>query len=203
MGFQHLFDNAQTLKITKRPVVAQTTTRSGVVRSVSRGNAVWRFEVAMPEGVKWQDFRYDLATIDKLDRFTSEAIDFSNTGFAWMFPYQGDEPNIANVRLNVLTAGDRLGIATGVTITSGYIFKAGDIIELVGGRAYEVAADTAWDATEVVIHRPWVDETIGTYDIRVGPNARHTVVCVSMPNWYFIDQNQISWDGVYVFQEVI
>jgi hypothetical protein len=202
MGFQAVFNNASSLKITNRPQVAQTITRAGVVRSVERGNAVWRFEVELPSGVPWQEeYRSVIANYTPLDRYTTETIDFSNSGYSWMFPYLGSEPNIANVRVNVIN--NQLSIATGVTITSGFVFQPGDLIQLVNGRVYQVTEPVAWDDTVIPTHRPTVDEAVGTYDIRVGGLARFQVVCTSMPNFTLIERNQVAWDGVFVFQEVM
>ena len=201
MGLQAIFDNASSMKVTNRPFVAQSITRSGVVRTVERGNAIWRFEVELPNGAPWQEeYRSIIANYTKNDRLIPETIDFSNSGFGWMFPYLGSEPNIANVRLNVIN--NAISIATGVTITSGFVFKAGDLIELIGGAVYQVTEDVAWDDTVVPVHRPPV-ESVGTYDIRVGGAARFTVLCISMPNFSFVERNQVAWDGAFVFQEVI
>lgn len=200
MSFQAVFDNAASLQVTKRGFVAQTVTRSGVVRSIDRGNAIWRFTVELPSGVPWsEEYRRVIANYSKNDRLIPETIDFSNSGYNWLFPYQGSEPNIANVRVNVIN--NQLSIATGVTITSGFVFQPGDLIELVGGRVYEVTDAVAWDDTVIPVHRPPVDESVGTYDIRVGPAARFSVVCVNMPNHTLIERNQVAWDGAFVFQE--
>jgi hypothetical protein len=201
MGLQAVFDNASSMKVTNRSFVAQSITRSGVVRSVDRGNAIWRFEVELPNGAPWaEEYRSIIANYTKNDRLISETIDFSNTGFDWMFPYLGSEPNIGNVRLNVIN--NQISIATGVTLTSGFIFQPGDLIELVGGQVYQVTEAVAWNDTVVPVHRPPV-ESVGTYDIRVGSAARFTVICISMPNFSFVERNQVAWDGAFVFQEVI
>jgi hypothetical protein len=201
MSFQSVIDNAANMTITRRPTVASTTSRSGVVRSVSQGNALWRIEVGLPDGVRWTDYRTIINGFETLDRFTNDTVNFANSGYSWMFPYQGDEPNIGNLRVNVIN--DALQIATGVTITSGYVFRAGDMISLSGGRLYQVTEDVAWDETLIPTHRPVVDEAVGTYDTLVGPLAEITIICVQMPNWSFAERNQVSWNGTFIFQEVL
>jgi hypothetical protein len=202
MGFQAVFDNASRITVSNRPFVAQSITRSGVVRSVERGNAVWRFEVELPAGVPWQEeYRSVIANYTGLDRYTEDTVNFANTGYNWLFPYLGDEPNIANVRVNVIN--NALSIATGVTLQSGFVFRAGDLIQLVGSKVYQVTEDVAWDDTEIPVHRAPVNETVGTYDTNIGPAANFTVICVSMPNFTLVERNQVAWDGAFVFQEVL
>lgn len=202
MSFQFIINNATNMIVTSRPSVAQTVSRSGIVKSVSRGNALWRFEVNLTEGAPWEEYRSAISTVESQDRFTVENINFSNSGFDWMFPYLGDEPNIANVRLNVLDiTASSLGVATGVTITSGYLFRAGDMIQLSGGRIYRVVEDVAWNQTTVPIHRPIYDDTVGTYDILTGNSVGLDVICISLPSWSFTSRNQVGFSGSFIFQE--
>lgn len=201
MGFQAVFDNANSITVINRPQVAQSITRSGVIRSVERGNAVWRFEVSLPNGLPWNEYRSVIANYTGLDRYTEDTINFANTGYDWLFNYLGDEPNIENVRVNVIN--NQLSIATGVTIQSGFVFRAGDLIQLVGSKVYQVTEDVAFDASVIPTHRAPVNETVGTYDTNIGSAANFTVLCVSMPNFTLVERNQVAWDGAFVFQEVL
>lgn len=201
MGFQAVFDNANSITVINRPQVAQSITRSGVIRSVERGNAVWRFEVSLPNGLPWNEYRSVIANYTGLDRYTEDTINFANTGYDWLFNYLGDEPNIENVRVNVIN--NQLSIATGVTIQSGFVFRSGDLIQLVGSKVYQVTEDVAFDASVIPTHRAPVNETVGTYDTNIGGAANFTVLCVSMPNFTLVERNQVAWDGAFVFQEVL
>lgn len=201
MGFQAVFDNANSITVINRPQVAQSITRSGVIRSVERGNAVWRFEVSLPNGLPWNEYRSVIANYTGLDRYTEDTINFANTGYDWLFNYLGDEPNIENVRVNVIN--NQLSIATGVTIQSGFVFRSGDLIQLVGSKVYQVTEDVAFDASVIPTHRAPVNETVGTYDTNIGAAANFTVLCVSMPNFTLVERNQVAWDGAFVFQEVL
>jgi signal peptidase I len=189
------------MKVSNRSTVGQTVTRGGIVRSVDRGNSFWRFSTSMPEGLPWSVHREAINGVETLNRYTTDTVDFTNSGFSWMFPYRGDEPNINNLTVSYIASGNQLVVQSGVTITSGYIFKKGDIIQLVGGRVYEITNNVAWDDTAITVHRPIVDESIDTYSIRVGPAAQHTIRCINMPEWSFVSRDQVSWDGSFVFQE--
>jgi hypothetical protein len=201
MSYQPIFNNATAMTINNRRTVAQTQTRSGVVRSVAQNNSVWRFTVSMPSGVPWEDYRTIIAEYEPLNRYTTDTIDLSQTGFAWMYPYQGDEPNIANVRVSVIN--DELRVQSGVTITSGNLFLAGDLIQLVGGRVYQVTDTVLWSDSVIPTHRAPVDEAVGTYDTNIGVNAQWTVICTNMPIWSFVDHKRIGWSGDFEFQEVM
>lgn len=201
MSFQSIVNNAAGMQITNRRFVAQTQTRSGIVRSVAQNNSIWRFTVSPPEGVPWIDYRQDIALYEKSNRYTNTTINLSQSGFDYMYPYLGQETNIANVKVSVIN--NTLNVQSGVTISSGNVFARGDLIQLVGGRVYQVTDDVAYNATVIPTHRAPVDESVGTYDTNVGVNAVWTVVCTNMPRWRFVDHKRIGWDGDFEFQEAM
>ena len=102
MSFQSIVNNAAGMQITNRRFVAQTQTRSGIVRSVAQNNSIWRFTVSPPEGVPWIDYRQDIALYEKSNRYTNTTINLSQSGFDYMYPYLGQETNIANVKVSVI-----------------------------------------------------------------------------------------------------
>jgi len=201
MSFQSIVNNAAGMQITNRRFVAQTQTRSGIVRSVAQNNSIWRFTVSPPEGVPWIDYRQAIALYEKSNRYTNTTINLSQSGFDYMYPYLGQETNIANVKVSVIN--NTLNVQSGVTISSGNVFARGDLIQLVGGRVYQVTDDVAYNATVIPTHRAPVDESVGTYDTNVGVNAQWTVVCTNMPRWRFVDHKRIGWDGDFEFQEAM
>jgi len=199
MSFQTIINNAAELRITNRRFTAQTQTRSGVVRSASQNNSIWRFSVTMPSGVPWDEYRTAITNYTTKNRYASDTINLSQSGYDYMFPYLGDETNIDNLRISVIN--NALRIQSGVTITSGNIFNVGDMIQLVGGRVYQVTDPVAWDEVNISTHRAPVDEAVGTYDTNIGRDVEWSVVCTQMPNWYFLDHKRIGWDGTFEFQE--
>ena len=91
MSFQWIFDNAESISINSRGVVASTTSRDGTVRATSRGGQVWRFEVKLPDGPKWSEYRSEIAGAEALDRFTTSTISLSDAGYTnWLLAYQGN-----------------------------------------------------------------------------------------------------------------
>ena len=74
MSFQYLFNKANAIGIDKKPTVAQSITRDNTVRSLARGGATWRFTVTMADGMPYEGWRSELASIENLDRTTTETI---------------------------------------------------------------------------------------------------------------------------------
>ena len=201
MSFQPIFDNAADMKISNRRFVAQTQTRSGVVRSVSQNNSIWRFTISLADGQPWENWRTYISGYENLNRYTTASVNLSQSGFSYMFPYQGDESNIANLRVSVING--ELRVQSGVTITSGYLFLVGDLIQLVGGRVYQVTQPVLWSDTSISTHRAPVDEPVGTYDTNIGELAEWEVICTTMPKWSFVDHKRVGWDGPFEFQEAM
>lgn len=84
-AFQWIFDKMETFSAPKRAVVGQTISRNFNVRSVSRGPTMQRFEVKLPDGMKWSEVRDKIAAIDAADKFTSGNVSLSAAGYAdWL-----------------------------------------------------------------------------------------------------------------------
>lgn len=204
MSFQFVIDNAENISVSRRPVVAQTVSRGSIVRSVSRGNNLWRFEVKLPDGPRWTDYRKAITLVEKLDRLEVDNIQFNNPGLSWLFGYQGDLTNTSAITVNVTGTGNTVTITGGATLASGFRFRAGDIIQLgTGGKCYTVASDVAFNNNTITLHRPLIDETPGTKTLLVGPACVFRVQCIQFPNWTIFARDQVSWDGSFIFQEVL
>lgn len=203
MSFQFVFDNAAQLRINRRPIVGQTITRSNVVRSAARGTAVWQFEVTLPTGPRWSDYRSAITLIESLNQTVIDTVSISNPGHSWLIGYQGDlaNPNLVQVNSNT-GVGDTVEIVSTPTITSGFIFKSGDVIQLgATGKCYTVVNDVAWNQTVIKLHRPKLNEINQVSTLRVAENCEWKVICTQFPNWNLFERNQVSWDGGFVFIE--
>tara|TARA_R110000824_G_scaffold148309_3_gene318010 strand:- start:2005 stop:2385 length:381 start_codon:yes stop_codon:yes gene_type:complete len=89
MAFQWVFDQATTISIDLKAQVGQTITRNQTVRAVSRGNAIRKFTVELPNGLRWEDIADEIQAIDAAGRHTTESIALSNANYtAWM--HNGD-----------------------------------------------------------------------------------------------------------------
>lgn len=202
MSFQWIIDNATSMEINRMPIVASTTARDNTVRQVSRGGNVWTFTVRLPDGPRWTDYRQNVS-LAEADRLETNTINFTNSGLNWMFDYQGSHANTSgNISVSVPSSGNTVTITSAPTLTSGYHFRAGDIIQLGSvGKCYSVAADVAFNQTVITLNRPLLNESSGTQILRVGDACEWTVQCASFPQMSFIARDQIGWSGPFVFVE--
>jgi hypothetical protein len=202
-AFQTVFDNAESIAINKRRKVAQTVARDGTVKATSLGGQTWEFEVQMPAGPRWTDYRQLIEAMEALDRVSVGQVQISDSGLDWLSGYQGDVATPTAITAD-FTSGNSIEITGGLGgLSSGYIFRAGDFIQLgSSGSVYTVTADVAYNDTTVTLHRP-VREAAGSYTLIVGQSVTWDVICVQFPQWNIFARNQISWDGPFVFAEAL
>jgi hypothetical protein len=104
MAFQWVFDKAESISVNKRAIVGQTITRNQTVRAVSRGNAIKRYTVKLPDMV-WSEVATYIAALDAAGRFTKETIKLDNAGYnSWMD--HGDINNTDTVSVLCVTFPD-------------------------------------------------------------------------------------------------
>ena len=201
-AFQTVIDYAESISINKRKKVAQTTSRDGVVRSTSLGGQVWEFEVKMPDGMPWTTMRPLIEQMEAMDRTTQGVIRINRPGQSWISGYQGNYANTGSITAS-FTSGNTISLVTGPNLTSGFKFKAGDVVQLgTSGKVYSVAADVPVSSSIVTLNRPVRDST-GTYSLIVGQAVSWQVVCVEFPQWNIFSRNQVSWSGPFRFAEVL
>jgi len=200
-AFQYIFDTAESISIDRRAVVAQTVTRNNLVRAVSRGGQVWRFDVRLPDGIAWQTLRPYIEAIDYADRYTVGSVQINNAGYnAWLTAYQGNCANTSAVTAS-WTAGASTITLTGGQAASGFNFKAGDIIQLGStGKVYSVVSNVAYNSNTVTVNRPILDAT-GSGTLRIGPAVTWNVICTELPRWTIFSRDQVSWSGNFSFFE--
>ena len=200
MSFQWIFDNAEQISINNGPIVAQTTSIDGTVRSTNLGGAVWTFTVTYPDGPRWTDTRQNIAKMEALDRYTSANVQINNSGYnTWLTKYQGNVANTSAVTAS-WTTGNSITLTSGQA-TSGYNFRAGDLVQLgTGNSVYQVTADVAYNSNTVNLHRP-ILESAGNATLKIGTAVTWTVRMISKPSWTIFSRDQVSWSGPFVFQE--
>lgn len=203
--FQIVFDKAQSISINKKRKVAQTVSRDGTVKSTSLGGQVWEFEVKLPDGPKWTDYRGLIEKMEALDRVTTSTVQINKAAHSWMTGYQGNvfNPIFIQVTNTNTTASNVLNITTGTSglISGQFKFKSGDLIQLgTTGSVYSVVYDVPYNSNVITVHRPII-ESSSTYTLLVGQNVSWNVICVSFPQWSIVNRNQISWSGPFKFVE--
>jgi hypothetical protein len=209
MSFQPIIDNAASISINRKKKVAQTVSRDGTVKATSLGGQTWEFEVRLPDGPRWEDYRSIIEQAENLDRISTGEIRLNNAGFDWLVPYRGDLSNTADVLGSPITvsftSGNTVTITGGGTgLSSGqFRFRSGDLIQLgSSGKVYSVVYDVAHNGTTITLNRP-VREAAGSYTLSVGRAVVFNVICVQFPQWTIFERNQISWSGPFIFAEAI
>jgi hypothetical protein len=203
-AFQTVIDNAEAISFNRRKKVAQTTSRDGTVKSTSLGGQVWEFEVTLPNGPRWSEYRPLIEKMEALDRVTVGTIKIDKAGHSWLTGYQGNLASLSGIGVT-FTSGNTVTIASGATgLTTGqFRFKSGDLIQLgSSGGVYSVVNDVAHNGTTITLNRP-VREAAGSYTLVVGQNVTWSVICVQFPKWTVFARDQVGWDGPFVFVEAV
>jgi hypothetical protein len=201
MSFQFVIDNAESISINRRRVVAATQSRDGTVRAVSRGGQAWRFEVRLPDGPRWSDYRGDISRLEALDRVTTANIQLNTVGQEWLYQYQGNITNLSAIRVTIPSSGNIVTLTAGQA-ASGFNFRAGDFIQLRNnGSVYTVAADVPFNTNNITLHRPILDAAGTDQVVRVGPACIFNVICTEFPDWTVFARDQVSWSGPFIFSE--
>jgi len=203
-AFQWIIDSATALSIDGRGVVAATSTRENVIRTVSRGGRVWKFTVSPSPGATYVEARPYLARLDQMDRITIADIDFDHPGFENIIGYLGSGTGGFTV---VVPAGTSVTTCTVTAggLTSGYVARAGDWLQIGStGSVYQVVTDpAAGNGATVTLNRP-IDEAAGSYTGYFGANVTWSVLCVERPTWTLVPAGAnmlVNWSGDFVFYE--
>lgn len=210
--YQWVFDNAESITVNNRGVVAQTITRDQRIRTMSRGGETWKFTVSLPTGPRWQDIRYYIAGIDSVDRTAIEYINFSKSSYRWMFEYRGDATSTAGLTLRYTAS--QAAINTKVLqasnlptmSSSAALFQAGDLVQMTGSPyVYQVTdrVNRGSDTTvNIPVHRSVLDTPSDTYaTAKIGHNVEFRVICIQRPDWSWVERNIVGWSGEFVFHE--
>jgi len=205
MSFQYVIDYAESISINRKKVVASTTSRDGTVRSVSRGGQVWRFDVKLPDGMRWSDeWRSKISQLEALDRTSTGTFQLNNSGLAWLSQYQGNSVNSTGFTATIVQGSNVIQLQQSPATASGFKFKAGDLIQLgSSGKCYTIAEGVSFNSNTVTLHRPVLDASAANVALRVGPNCVFSVVCTEFPQWTLFARDQISWSGPFVFSEAL
>jgi hypothetical protein len=199
MSFQWIIDNAVDVQVNKRDIVAQTTSRDQTVRSVSRGNNIWRFTVTPSPGTYWKDARPYIEAINALNQFTSATINFNRPETNYIFGYQGNSSNITNWVATAVKG------ATSITLTTSsgtQKLKVGDLIQLGStGKVYTVTADVN-TGNIVQLNRPVLDAN-GSYSLVIGRACNFKIKCTQLPDYKISPLGIVEWTGPFIFTEDI
>jgi hypothetical protein len=200
-AFQYFVDRATNLSFNRKPIVATTVARSGMTRAVSRGNRIWRFDVTVPDGLRYSDIRNELTLIDRYAQFTDIDISFDKADY--LFKYQG---NLTSPNRNFTAIATGLGPEIlSISQTPGVIIaKVGDLVK-VKGRVYSVIrsdGDTISGTTQLTVHRPLIGVTnFESVSCTAGEQVTFPVRAIQIPTFTLFGFDQVAWNGSFQFIE--
>jgi hypothetical protein len=124
-----------------------------------------------------------------------------NPGYvSWLNAYRGNSANYTGFAASWTQGASSITLTTSPTTTSGFKFRAGDIIQLGTGSVYSVRSDVAFNSNTVNLNRPILDAT-GSGNLQVAENVTWSVICTEMPSWTIFARDQVSWSSSFVFYE--
>lgn len=85
MSFQPIIDFCESLSIDKKKLVASTTARNGMVRSVVRGNPPVKITAKMPDGMPWDLVKDYITAAEALDKYTDANIEIKFSLIPWYY----------------------------------------------------------------------------------------------------------------------
>ena len=85
MSIQWIMDNAETLTINRKPLVARTTARDGSIRITSRGAQPARLEIKLPDGIPWTSLKTNIEALEALSVTTPQTITIPYAKFPWFY----------------------------------------------------------------------------------------------------------------------
>jgi hypothetical protein len=204
MSYQWIIDNAESITVVSKAVVARTQSRDGTVRQVARDGAVWQFEVSLASGIPWDTSRRYLEAAEaSYNQSANTLVGLYATGQAsWLSKYQGNSANYTGFQASWSQGATSITLTTSPSTGVGfYKFRAGDFIQLTSsGKVYKVAADVAYNSNTVTLNRAIIDSS-GSGTLQVGPNVLWDVYCTQLPNLSLVGRNQVGFSSSYIFTE--
>jgi hypothetical protein len=201
-AFQYFVDRATNLSFNRKPIVATTVARSGMTRAVSRGNQIWRFDVTVPDGLRYSDIRTELATVDRFGQFTDLDISFDKADY--IFKYRGNRP----VRTN-LVATTPSNITNQVNFSNlpagEIVARNGDLMK-IAGRVYSVVEDvvaSGGGTATAILHRNLigVEPNTAYSNTEVGEQIKFRLRAIQIPTFTLFGFDQVAWNGSFQFIE--
>ena len=215
MSIQTIINNATGISISKKPIVAQTFSRSQQIKTAQRGPRVWGFVVTMHNGLKYSTSRGILEEISRVDRLVESEISLNGAaGTEYITRYMGGltAPQRNQMQITAWSVGSTtLTLSNLPAVTSDVVvFEAGDLIQPTDSRyPYTVTGQVVRGTNNtltVAVHRGRVNE-IG-YDpvgktMQYGVDVTWRVIATAVPDWTIEAGDLVSWGGDFVLVESV
>jgi len=215
MSIQTIINNATGIAIGRKPVVAQTFSRSQQIRTSQRGPRIWTFVVTMHNGLRYSINRGVLEQISHVDRLVETQISLADSpGMNYITRYLGalTQTELNQIQVSNWDVGSELiTISNLPTVdTNTVLFAAGDLIQPSDSRyPYTVTGNVvrgSGNSITLQLHRGRVNEP--GYDpvgrnLLVGSAVTWRVIATQIPDFTIEAGDLINWSGEFVLVESI
>ncbi|CAB4153405.1 hypothetical protein UFOVP623_24 [uncultured Caudovirales phage] len=195
MSIQAIINRSNGLEMNRRKLVGIQYTRNESSRtSLTPTYNPWRFNVELPDSLKYSDARGIIEELDRLDRIYPETITFNNNpNMSWIFRYQGVASFSQLSQITVTSfVGNQLVLGNLPALgTNSVLFAANDLIQLAG-RPHPFTSTTqvlrgSGNTVTVTTNRPniFTSSAVGAA-IVVGAGCQFRVFCPNMPTYKLV-----------------
>jgi len=215
MSIQTIINNATGISISKKPIVAQTFSRSQQVKTAQRGPRVWSFQITMHNGLRYSQSRGVLEEISRVDRLVESTISLNGSaGTEYITQYQGGLTSAQRNQMQItgwsvgattMTLSNLPSVASNVVV-----FEAGDLIQPTDSRyPYTVTGQVVRGSDNtitVAVHRGRVNES--GYDpvgktLKYGVDVTWRVIATQIPDWTIESYDLVAWSGNFILVESV
>jgi len=207
MSIQSIINKCNGIDINRRKLVGIQYTRNELSRtSLTPTFNPWRFNIALPNSMKYNEARAIMEDADRLDRIYPEVIGFNdNPSMNWIFRYQGiaTAAQLAGIRVQSFI-GNQLILTNLPAINSGRIlFGSNDLIQ-IGSFTHPFTSTTdvlrgTGSTVTITTNRPnIIPATVVNLGITVGASCKFTVFCPNMPTYKLIPGGAVFSNGTLI-----
>ena len=203
-GLQTIIDKCNGLLIDRRKVVGIQITRNEIPRtSLTPTKQPWRFQLTMPNSLRYYNNRDLLEEIDRIDRYQAQTVTFGNNPcLSWIFRYQG---SLNTVQINTMTVQSFVGNQLVLTNLPGIsssrvIFEPNDLIQ-IGNNPYPFTSTTqvlrgSSNIITITTNRPNIlSNNVDGDGITVGNACQFRMFCPNMPTYKLIPGGYVQNNG--------
>lgn len=211
MSLQTIVDTAQEITFLRSPVVAQTMSRANYIKTATRGARIWQFTITPSPGLRWDEYRGVIETLQFMDRYQEHTITLANNAnMSWITRYQGvmTGAEIAATRIASTTASTIvLGTLPSLT-SSAILFRRGDFIQPSGSRyPYTITSDVlrgSGSTVNISVNRPVLtDVVMANRAIVAGGAVSWRVIVTKLPQIGLLPGQLVGFDGDFECVEAL
>ena len=185
--------------------------RANYIKTATRGARIWQFTITPSPGLRWDEYRGVIETLQFMDRYQEHTITLANNAnMSWITRYQGvmTGAEIAATRIASTTASTIvLGTLPSLT-SSAILFRRGDFIQPSGSRyPYTITSDVlrgSGSTVNISVNRPVLtDVVMANRAIVAGGAVSWRVIVTKLPQIGLLPGQLVGFDGDFECVEAL